>query len=154
MTTRLIRSKRGTYVDSVRIMSATRKMLDAPGVEWAAAVMATPASLKELTRRGFALGGELDGAHANDLIFAVEALDTSRAEAALTSAEDLLPAIDGPAATDPLRPASARRPRTLRDALATLPGANLALISVPGPYAALEAHKALSAGLHVLLFSD
>ncbi|MDQ6921597.1 MAG: protein FdrA, partial [Candidatus Dormibacteraeota bacterium] len=50
--------------------------------------------------------------------------------------------------------ASARRPRTLRDALATLPGANLALISVPGPYAALEAHKALSAGLHVLLFSD
>jgi FdrA protein len=30
----------------------------------------------------------------------------------------------------------------------------VALVSVPGPYAALEAHKALSAGLHVLLFSD
>ena len=27
-------------------------------------------------------------------------------------------------------------------------------MSVPGDYAALEAHKALSAGLHVLLFSD
>ena len=30
----------------------------------------------------------------------------------------------------------------------------MALVSVPGDYAALEAHKALTAGLHVLLFSD
>ena len=30
----------------------------------------------------------------------------------------------------------------------------MALVSVPGDYAAMEAHKALSAGLHVLLFSD
>src|SRR5207245_9175781 len=46
--------------------------------------------------------------------------------------------------------------RTLEDALPALPGGggNLAIVSVPGPYAALEAHKALSAGLHVLLFSD
>src|SRR6266498_636514 len=35
-----------------------------------------------------------------------------------------------------------------------LPNSNLALISVPGPYAALEAHNALTRGLHVLLFSD
>ena len=33
-------------------------------------------------------------------------------------------------------------------------GANVAIVSVPGPYAALEAHKALRAGLDVLLFSD
>ena len=30
----------------------------------------------------------------------------------------------------------------------------MAVVSVPGPYAALAAHSALSAGLHVLLFSD
>ena len=35
-----------------------------------------------------------------------------------------------------------------------MPGANIAVVSVPGAYAALEAHHALSAGLHVLLFSD
>jgi FdrA protein len=34
------------------------------------------------------------------------------------------------------------------------PGSNVAVISVPGDYAALEAHHALSAGLDVLLFSD
>jgi FdrA protein len=34
------------------------------------------------------------------------------------------------------------------------PDSNVAVISVPGDYAALETHKALSAGLQVLLFSD
>src|SRR2546422_6393193 len=35
-----------------------------------------------------------------------------------------------------------------------LPGANLALISVPGRFAAGVARDALAAGLHVMLFSD
>jgi FdrA protein len=35
-----------------------------------------------------------------------------------------------------------------------LNGANVALISVPGEYAVLEAHRALTLGLHVFLFSD
>jgi succinyl-CoA synthetase alpha subunit len=38
--------------------------------------------------------------------------------------------------------------------LETLVGANLALISTPGEYAAAEAFKALSLGLNVMLFSD
>ncbi|MGH7314186.1 MAG: hypothetical protein ACREJV_13505, partial [Candidatus Rokuibacteriota bacterium] len=50
--------------------------------------------------------------------------------------------------------ASARRPRTLTSALRARPDASLALISVPGLYAAAEAMKALRAGLHVMLFSD
>ncbi|HET9118073.1 MAG TPA: protein FdrA, partial [Pseudonocardiaceae bacterium] len=45
-------------------------------------------------------------------------------------------------------------PRTLREAVARVPSSNVAVISVPGHYAALEAHQALSAGLDVLLFSD
>jgi FdrA protein len=43
----------------------------------------------------------------------------------------------------------AASPRTLRG-----DGANVALVSVPGDYAALEAHRALTAGMHVFLFSD
>jgi succinyl-CoA synthetase alpha subunit len=39
-------------------------------------------------------------------------------------------------------------------ALAHSPESNLALISVPGEYAAAEAEKALRLGLHVMLFSD
>lgn len=37
---------------------------------------------------------------------------------------------------------------------ARLHGANVAIVSVPGQYAALAAHQALTSGLHVLLFSD
>jgi len=44
--------------------------------------------------------------------------------------------------------------RSLQMALARSPAANLALISVPGDYAAAEAMKALRLGLHVMLFSD
>lgn len=39
-------------------------------------------------------------------------------------------------------------------ALAQLPDANLAVISVPGAYAALEADRALDEGMHVFMFSD
>ena len=51
------------------------------------------------------------------------------------------------------RPAAAA-PRSLGAAARTLGDANVALISVPGEYAVLEAHRALTAGLHVFLFSD
>jgi FdrA protein len=46
------------------------------------------------------------------------------------------------------------RPRSLGAAATALGGANVALVSVPGEYASLEAHRALSRGLHVFLFSD
>src|SRR5207249_10800968 len=49
---------------------------------------------------------------------------------------------------------AARPPTTIAAALAEEPGANLALISTPGPYATAEALKALKRGLHVFLFSD
>jgi succinyl-CoA synthetase alpha subunit len=42
----------------------------------------------------------------------------------------------------------------LDEGLAQKPDANLVVISVPGEYAAREAHKALEAGLNVFLFSD
>ena len=50
--------------------------------------------------------------------------------------------------------AAPARPRSLGSAVDGLGGANVALVSVPGEYAALEAHRALSRGLHVFLFSD
>ena len=43
---------------------------------------------------------------------------------------------------------------SLRSAHRADPEANLAVISVPGPYAASEARQALADGLHVFLFSD
>src|SRR5215470_15880325 len=50
--------------------------------------------------------------------------------------------------------AAAPRPRSLAAAARADPRANVALVSVAGEYATLEAHRALSMGMHVFLFSD
>ena len=51
-------------------------------------------------------------------------------------------------------PGEAYQPRTLPGAARLHPEANLALISVPGDFAGLEARKALRSGLNVMIFSD
>ncbi len=47
-----------------------------------------------------------------------------------------------------------QEPKSIREAVRLQPDTNVAIVSVPGEYAALEAHHALTSGLHVLLFSD
>ena len=46
MTYSALRVRKDTYVDSVLLMRATRAMEVAAGVQWAAALMATPANLE------------------------------------------------------------------------------------------------------------
>ncbi len=139
---------RDTYVDSVVQLAGTRAMRQVDGVEWAAAAMATPANLETLETEGFDLA-ELRSAGANDLFLAIRAGSGEAVTAAQEAAQAAMfaPRACGPAAGE--RPA-----RTLTEALNRAPDTNVAVISVPGDYAALEAHKALSAGLDVLLFSD
>lgn len=136
-----------SYKDSVRLLEATRAILGAKGVDWGWALMATPANLKTLADEGFTDG--LDGAGANDLVFAVRAEDDDTAKDALEVASSLLFG-----ATDAADGEQKTAAPDLQTALAEQPGSNLAIISVPGSYAALETHKALTAGLDVLLFSD
>src|SRR5262249_41436231 len=84
-----------------------------------------------------------------DLVIAVRAESAAAAEAALDQAERLL--AERRSDQGPYRSA---RPRSIREAVRRLPGANVALVSVPGAHAAAGAHQAMSAGLHVFLFSD
>jgi FdrA protein len=97
------------------------------------------------------LTGSIADAKADDLMIAVDATDDATAEAALTRAEDFLAQAARPSGT-----ASVGRPpgRSIRSAVAELGGAEVAVISVAGEFAALEAAHALESGLHVLLFSD
>jgi FdrA protein len=140
----------GAYRDSLLLLSASRSMRDGEGVEWATAAMAIPANVDDLVADGFSRS-DLDDADANDLVLAVRAADAETARAALDRGRGVLfaePGQDaGPAAARPAR-------RTVADAVAQLPDANVAVVSVPGRYAGLAAHQALTSGLHVLLFSD
>src|SRR5262249_24387013 len=84
------------------------------------------------------------------LVLAVKATDIVRANEALDRGRAVLFAEPSPAAEQAARTA----PLTIDSALGRLPAANVAVVSVPGPYTGLAAHQALTAGLHVLLFSD
>ena len=143
-----VRLLKDAYVDSVLQMAATRAMREVEGVEWATAAMATPANVAVMEGEGF----DLAGAGANDCVLAARAVDDEAADAALAAGDAALGGGAGQKAATP--GATARAPGSLEEAVAQLPDANLAIVSVPGDYAALEAHKALTAGLHVLLFSD
>lgn len=144
MTT-AVRKQTDAYHDSLRLLAATRAIENADGVSWGAALMGTPQNVELLSQQGV----DAAGVRANDLVLAVRADSEGHAERALDAAVAALS--DAPSA----QPETAqRRWRTTVDAAASLLGANIAVVSVPGPYAALEAHHALSAGLHVLMFSD
>ncbi len=138
-----------TYADSMILLVATSVMSAEPGIAWAGAVMATPGALDDLAAQGFG-PADLGGASASDLLLAVRAADGEQAQAALAAGADSIFSAarkgrdDGPEES----------PRTIEAAREQSPDANVAIISVPGPYAALAAHHALTAGLHVLLFSD
>jgi FdrA protein len=139
--------RRNSYQDSVKLMQLTRAVRDTPGVVRAAAIMGTANNKATLARGGFA-ANLLEPAGPNDLLLIVEGQDEETVETALARYQSLLDAdgVNGVAAGPAVR--------SIASAVAQLPGANLALISVPGEYAAYEAVKALRAGLHVQVFSD
>jgi FdrA protein len=119
------------YVDSVRLMKVAQTVRARDGVGRCELLMGTPANLRQL-------GVSVEATPA-DVVIAVdgpeEALDAAERELSI-SAES--------------RAVVEAAPRSL----AGVDGANLALISVPGEYAVLEAHRALTRDLHVFLFSD
>jgi FdrA protein len=140
--------RRSFYQDSMALMQVAAELRALPGVREAAALMGTPANHEVLTAAGLATA-ETRTAAPGDLLLAVEADTEAAAEAALAAGARRLDE------RHQARAAAGRAlPRTLDGALAQQPDATLALISVPGAYAKLEAMAALRRGLHVFLFSD
>lgn len=139
---------RSFYQDSIALMQVAEGLRALPGVREVAALMGTPANHELLASAGLSTT-ETKGAGADDLVLAVAAESEATAEAAIEAARGLF------AERRQQLEASVRvLPRTLESALSHLPDANLAVISVPGPYAKFEAMRALRRGLHVFLFSD
>jgi FdrA protein len=137
----------GRYADSVRLMGIARTLRGRDGIAACEVAMGTPANLAALAELGAAAQ-----ASPNDVVIAVDAEDGGdAAQEALAEAEQMLAGGGGGATDGGGAPA---RPRSLGAAASALAGANVALVSVPGEYATLEAHRALSRGLHVFLFSD
>jgi succinyl-CoA synthetase alpha subunit len=137
--------RKNEYHDSVFLMRAAKRLSQQKGILQAAALMGTEKNkvlLEEIEVRG----PEISEATPGDLIVAVKA-DSHEALASVISDIDRWLTID-------LGSAPQHDIRALDEALAMQPHSNLAVISVPGSYAAREARKALERGLNVFLFSD
>ncbi len=137
------------YQDSVNLMLLSTQVRELPGVRDAAVMMGTPLN-KDRYREAGLLTPEIAAAGPNDLCIAVQAEDEAAIAVALEAIETFFRAPQRALAGL----AGEVRPRSLESALRRLPQADLALISVPGEYAAAEAERALRKGLHVFLFSD
>jgi FdrA protein len=136
-----VRVRAGRWADSAKMMAAARAAEAVDGVDRAFCFMATPANREEAGGLGMS-DPAIDGAGPDDLVIAVQGDD---AEAGVAAAEDVLDKAPADAGSGQ----AVRAPRSV----ARTEG-DVAVISVPGEYAALEAHKALGAGMDVLLFSD
>jgi FdrA protein len=137
--------KKNNYQDSMKLMQISQKLSAILGVKKASAIMATEANLRMLKEAG--LIEEIPMATANDLIVAVEADSNEIGKDAINRLDSLLsPGVLGFE--------SKKRFKNLDSAHAAAPGANLAVVSVPGMFAKLEVAKAIENGLHTFLFSD
>jgi FdrA protein len=137
--------RKNQYYDSVFLMGVNKRLMDQKGVKQAAVLMGTEPNKKQMAELGIA-DPRMETASPNDLVVLIIA-DTQEI------ADDVGNRFDSF-----LESSSSGRVESnlhqLKDGLAAKPGANLAVISVPGVYAARETRKALEAGLHVFLFSD
>jgi FdrA protein len=145
-----VRVRPGEYHDSVTLMQVTAALGRLDGVEAALVATATELNLGLLTDLGFVLSGVSEVA-STDLLVALRAGDEDAMSAAESSLDELLAASRsaGSPAGERLVPA-----RSVRSAAGARPEAQVALVSVPGPYAFAEAIDALEAGLDVVVFSD
>lgn len=141
-----VRVLENAYFDSATLMAAAQLVKREHKLAESVAVMATDANKALLSDVGL-LSSEAGSATARDLILAVSGD---------ADVEDAIAALDGQirSALQPPSAGEATVVTTLGEALDVAPDSNVVVISVPGRYAAEEAHAALDAGRHVMIFSD
>ena len=135
--------KKNSYFDSVFLMQVAKGISNEPRIEQAIALMGTENNKAVLIKMGVK-EKEIDSVSFNDVVIFIKG-SKSKVDLVLDNIDRWFTR-----KTTSLK----TRVHTLDEALKTQPKANLAVISVPGRYAAGEARKALDKGLNIFLFSD
>ncbi|MFH1452651.1 MAG: acyl-CoA synthetase FdrA [Armatimonadota bacterium] len=139
--------KKNSYFDSVTLMLLSRKLTDTKGVKSASVSMGTDHNKSILADMGFK-DKKIEGAGVNDLVIAI----CVENEALIKTALDVINNHFTSSADD--EEDEEYNPATFEGALKSQPDTNLALISIPGEYAAREARKCLDNNINVMIFSD
>ena len=136
------------YKDSVTLMQLGARLRERDGIAQASCLMATPANLAQLQDADLSVDTP---ASPSDLLVVVRG-EAAACDDAIAAAAAMLLSAGSSNAGDA---AAFSLPLTsVALGIEANADADLALISVPGDYAAAEAMKALALGLHVMLFSD
>jgi FdrA protein len=136
------------YQDSLRLMRLSNTLAASDGVGRVSVMMGTPLN-KDILRNAGMATEDLETATAADLLIFADVVDEDSGRA-------LVAAVDSFLSAEASLPASTTRPtvRSLDHALSVLEGANLAIVSIPGDFAAAEARRLLERDINVFLFSD
>ncbi|MFD1065050.1 acyl-CoA synthetase FdrA [Oceanobacillus locisalsi] len=140
--------KENTYQDSIVLMLLSNKLSAMDGVNKVSIMMGTPAN-KDIFKSSGLGTDELEKANPNDIVIVV---DTDQEE----KASEVEAEVDAELKGDSSSQEASKDQEALnwKRAMELANDPNLALISIPGQYAALEAENALNEGLHAFIFSD
>ncbi len=140
--------KKNFFRDSLQLMKLTEEAKKLTGVEDAVVAMGTETNRRLLQDLGL-LGAEGKGAGEGDLILAVRVASGS-------DWRSVIQAVDQMVMSPPQASEGQKAPtfHSIDAALDGLPGANLAVVSVPGNQAFEPSMELLRKGIHVHLFSD
>lgn len=141
--------KKGSYHDSVVLMLLTNAISGLEGVNKVSVMMATPANKDIFAQSGLDTP-ELQEATPNDMVVVADVEREELIHIVMEKVEEFLKQKSQASAVQ----SGTEIVKSWNKATAKLPDANLAVISIPGAYAALEANRALDEGLNVFMFSD
>lgn len=138
---------KNSYQDSVVLMLLTSKLNQLPEVERVSIMMGTPSNIDIFKASGFDTP-ELAEATSNDMVVMLEVASEDDKDKVLKMIdEELSSTNDGGGSVE-------EKINSWEKAMKKAPDANVALISIPGEYAALEIERAIDNGLHAFVFSD
>ena len=141
--------RKGSYQDSVVLMLLTNKISSMPGIHKVSIMMATPAN-KDLFKASGLETPDLMEAQSNDMAIVADVESEELIGQVLKEVEKFL--------NDQSESSSGNEDKHIvsswEQAIKRMPDANLAVLSIPGMYAAAEADRALDENLNVFIFSD
>ena len=141
--------KHNLYFDSVSLMKISGQVSALPDIKEVLVGMGTELN-KELLQNMGLLNAEMENAAPNDLVIGVLAETPEALDKALTEIEASLDRKNKPATGG----SAGRKFQTIQQVADLNEDYNMAVVSVPGRYAAHECKIALQNNMHVFLFSD
>ena len=137
-----------SYQDSINLMLLTNEVNEVEGVKQGQVMMATDSN-KDMMKTAGLFTDEVEAAGANQMAIVIEADDESVMDSVLETVDAFFAELSSGQEESGLVEVD-----NWSDALDSMSDANLALVSVPGEYAADEIERGLDNDLNVFSFSD